>query len=48
MVLAQALELGAGEEIEWVVAEDGQLLVQRQPGVKRTAVKKTKAPKRKA
>lgn len=32
MVLAQALELGAGEEIEWVVAEDGKLLVQRQPG----------------
>lgn len=42
MVLSQALELGAGEEIEWVVAEDGQLLVQRQPGVKRTMVKKTK------
>jgi antitoxin component of MazEF toxin-antitoxin module len=42
MVLSQALELGAGEEIEWVVAEDGQLLVQRQPGVKRTKVKKTK------
>jgi hypothetical protein len=48
MVLAQALEFGAGEEIEWIVAEDGQLLVQRQPGIKRTVLKKTKVLKRKA
>ena len=48
MVLAQALEFEPGEEIEWIVAEDGQLLVQRQPGIKRTALKKTKVPKRKA
>lgn len=48
MVLAQALEFRAGEEIEWIVAEDGQLLVQRQPDIKRTALKKTKVLKRKA
>jgi antitoxin component of MazEF toxin-antitoxin module len=45
MVLAQALELGAGEEVEWVVAEDGQLLIQRQPGVRSTRVKKTASRK---
>jgi hypothetical protein len=43
MLLAKALEFGAGEEIEWIVAEDGQLLVQRQPGIKRTALKKRKS-----
>lgn len=41
MVLAHALEFEAGEEIEWVVADNGQLLVQRQNGIKRTTAKKT-------
>ena len=41
MALAHALEFEAGEEDEWIVAEDGQLLVQRLSSPKRTAVKKT-------
>lgn len=47
MVLAQALEINAGEEIDWIIAEDGQLLIQRDKNVKRTAVKKTLIPKKK-
>ncbi len=47
MVLAQALEINAGEEIDWIIAEDGQLLVQRDKNVKRTAVKKTQSSKQK-
>ncbi len=41
MVLAHAFEFEAGEEIEWIIADDGQLLVQRKNGIKRTTVKKT-------
>lgn len=41
MALAHALEFEAGEEVEWIVAEDDQLLVQRLSSPKRTAVKKT-------
>ena len=41
MALPHALEFEAGEEVEWIVAEDGQLLVQRLSSPKRTAVKKT-------
>ncbi len=47
MVLAQALEINAGEEIDWIIAENGQLLVQRDKNVKRTAVKKTQSSKQK-
>ncbi len=47
MVLAQALEINAGEEIDWIIAENGQLLVQRNKNVKRTAVKKTQISKQK-
>jgi antitoxin component of MazEF toxin-antitoxin module len=41
MVLAQALEFGKGEEVEWVVAEDGTLLLTRPNAPERTTVKKT-------
>ena len=41
MALAHALEFEAGEEVEWIVAEDGQLLVHRLSSPNRTAVKKT-------
>lgn len=47
MALAQALEFNAGEEIEWVVAENGQLLVKRNKTIERTTVKKTLAVKMK-
>ncbi len=47
MALAQALEFNAGEEIEWVVAENGQLLVKRNETIERTTVKKTLAVKMK-
>ena len=41
MVLAHALEFEAGEEIEWVVTEEGHLIVTRPNAPKRTSVKKT-------
>ncbi len=43
MALAHALEFESGEEVEWIITEDGQLLVQRLSNSKRAAVKKTTA-----
>ncbi len=45
MVLAQAMEFERGEEVEWVVTEDGTLILTRPNARKRTALKKTKAGK---
>jgi hypothetical protein len=45
MVLAQALEFEKGEEVEWIVAEDGTLLLTRPNAPKRTTVKKTREAK---
>ncbi len=42
MALAHALEFKAGEEVEWIIAEDGQLLIHRLSPFDRTTVKKTK------
>ncbi|MDD5596927.1 MAG: hypothetical protein PHV82_03215 [Victivallaceae bacterium] len=42
MALAQALEFEHSEEVEWIVAEDGTLLLTRPNMPKRTTVKKTK------
>jgi antitoxin component of MazEF toxin-antitoxin module len=42
MVLAQAMEFKQSEEVEWVVTEDGTLILSRPNAEKRTAVKKTK------
>jgi antitoxin component of MazEF toxin-antitoxin module len=45
MVLAQAMEFERGEEVEWVVTEDGTLILTRPNARNRTALKKTKAGK---
>lgn len=42
MALAHALEFEQSEEVEWVIAEDGTLILTRPNASKRTAVKKTK------
>lgn len=41
MALAQALEFEQSEEVEWVIAEDGTLILTRPNASKRTQVKKT-------
>jgi len=41
MALAQALEFSHSEEVEWVIAEDGTLLLMRPNAPKRSRVKKT-------
>lgn len=40
MALAHALEFEQSEEVEWVIAEDGTLILTRPNAAKRTAVKK--------
>lgn len=45
MVLAHAMEFSQSEEVEWVVAEDGTLILTRPNAPARTAVKKTKVKK---
>lgn len=45
MVLAHAMEFAQSEEVEWIVTEDGSLLLTRPNAPKRTAVKKTKKEK---
>ena len=40
MALAHALEFEQSEEVEWVIAEDGTLILTRPNASKRTAVKK--------
>ena len=42
MALAHALEFKQSEEVEWVIAEDGTLILTRPNASKRTTVKKTK------
>ena len=42
MALAHALEFEQSEEVEWVIAEDGPLILTRPNASKRTTVKKTK------
>jgi antitoxin component of MazEF toxin-antitoxin module len=42
MALAHALEFEQSEEVEWVIAEDGTLILTRPNASKRTTVKKTK------
>ena len=41
MVLAHAMEFAQSEEVEWIVTEDGSLLLTRPNAPKRTTVKKT-------
>lgn len=41
MALAQALEFEQSEEVEWIIAEDGTLILTRPNAPKRTQVKKT-------
>lgn len=41
MALAQALEFEQSEEVEWVITEDGTLILTRPNAPKRTTVKKT-------
>lgn len=45
MVLAHAMEFAPSEEVEWVVSEDGTLILTRPNAPKRTAVKKTQVKK---
>ena len=42
MVLAQAMEFKRSEEVEWVVAEDGMLILSRPNARHRTVLKKTR------
>ena len=42
MALAHALEFEQSEEVEWVIAEDGTLILTRPNAAKRTTVKETK------
>lgn len=42
MVLAQALEFEQSEEVEWVITEDGTLILTRPNAPERTTVKKTR------
>jgi antitoxin component of MazEF toxin-antitoxin module len=41
MALAQAMEFEHSEEVEWVVTEDGTLILTRPNAPKRTRIKKT-------
>lgn len=41
MALAQALEFEQSEEVEWVIVEDGTLILTRPNAPKRAKVKKT-------
>lgn len=45
MVLPHAMEFAPSEEVEWVVSEDGALILTRPNALKRTAVKKAQMKK---
>ena len=45
MALAQAMEFEYSEEVEWIVTENGTLILTRPNQPKRTTVKKTKRKK---